>query len=120
MRIDDVHKVAVVGAGTMGQQIAFQCAGHGYDVALYDVDLAALEAASARIDAYAGGLETGGVITSELRATAGARITFTSDLATAAAETDLLSEAIPEDPELKGRVRAASGVSRACRARRGE
>jgi 3-hydroxybutyryl-CoA dehydrogenase len=106
MQIDDVRRVAVVGAGTMGQQIAFQCAGHGYEVVLYDVDSAALAAAGARIDAYAGGLEGGGAISSELRASARARITLTSDRSTAAEDADLLSEAVPEDPELKGRVLA--------------
>ena len=106
MQIEDVRRVAVVGAGTMGQQIGFQCAGHGYDVALYDVDPAALEGASQRLDAYAAQLEAGGVITAEMRADARARITLTSDLAEAARDADLLSEAIPEDPELKGRVLA--------------
>jgi 3-hydroxybutyryl-CoA dehydrogenase len=106
MEIEDVRRVAVVGAGTMGQQIAFQCAGHGYDVVMYDVDPAALEAASARIDGYADGLEAGGVISSELRASARARITLTSDPSSAAENADLLSEAVPEDPELKGRVLA--------------
>jgi 3-hydroxybutyryl-CoA dehydrogenase len=112
MRIEDVRRVAIVGAGTMGQQIGFQCAGHGYDVVLYDVDPSALEAAQQRIDAYADGLEAGGVITSEQRSSAQARITLTSDLATAAQDTDLLSEAVPEDPDLKGRVLA--DFNRAC------
>jgi 3-hydroxybutyryl-CoA dehydrogenase len=106
MRIEDVRRVAVVGAGTMGQQIAFQCAGHGYDVVVYDVDSAAIDAASARIDAYAHGLEAGRVISAELRASAMARITVTADASRAAADVDLLSEAVPEDPELKGRVLA--------------
>lgn len=112
MQIEDVRRVAVVGAGTMGQQIAFQCAGHGYDVAVYDVDPAALEQADARIDAYAGGLEAGGIITAEQRTSARARITLTPDLATAAGEADVLSEAVPEDPDLKGRVLA--GFHAAC------
>jgi 3-hydroxybutyryl-CoA dehydrogenase len=106
MEIDEVSRVAIVGAGTMGQQIGFQCAGHGYEVVLYDVDPAALEAASARVDAYAEMLETGGVITSEVRASALARITVTADVQAAARDADLLSEAVPEDPELKGRVLA--------------
>jgi 3-hydroxybutyryl-CoA dehydrogenase len=106
MRIEEVRTVAIVGAGTMGQQIGFQCAGHGYDVVVYDNNPAALEAAGAGLEAYADGLETGGVITSELRAQARTRITLTSDLASAAQDADLLSEAIPEDPDLKGRVLA--------------
>jgi 3-hydroxybutyryl-CoA dehydrogenase len=106
MRIEDVRQVTVVGAGTMGQQIAFQCAGHGYEVALYDVDAAALERAEARIDAYAQGLESGGLITPEARIAARARITLSADLDRSAQGADLLSEAVPEDPELKGRVLA--------------
>jgi 3-hydroxybutyryl-CoA dehydrogenase len=106
MRIEDVRRVAIVGAGTMGQQIAFQCAGHGYDVAVYDVHSSALEGAMKRIDAYAEGLVANGSITSELRASAQARIALTADIATAAQDADLLSEAVPEDPGLKGRVLA--------------
>ena len=103
---DEVRRVLVVGAGTMGQQIGFQCAGHGVDVVLYDVAPAALESARARIAAYADGLVAGGVITSETRDTALARITMTGDPSQAAADVDLLTEAIPEDPKLKGRVLA--------------
>lgn len=106
MQIEEVRRVAIVGAGTMGLQIGFQCAGHGYDVVIYDIDSTALEAASQRIDAYAEGLESGGVVTSGLRAAARTRLTLTSDLPTAAGEADLLSEAVPEDPHLKGRVLA--------------
>jgi 3-hydroxybutyryl-CoA dehydrogenase len=115
MQIEAVRRVAIAGAGTMGLQIAFQCAGHGYDVAVYDVDSAALDGARARIDAYAAGLETAGAISAELRSAAQARITCTSDLAAAARDADLLSEAVPEDPDLKGRVLAAFDA--ACPAR---
>src|SRR6516165_7125930 len=104
MQIEDVRRVAVAGAGTMGQQIGFQCAGHGYDVVIHDIDPAALEGARARIDAYAANLESGGLITSEQRAGAQARITLTSDLGEAARDADLLSEAVYEDPDVKARV----------------
>jgi 3-hydroxybutyryl-CoA dehydrogenase len=104
--LGEVRRVAVVGAGTMGQQIGFQCAGHRIDVVLYDVAPAALESAQARIAAYSQGLVARGVITAELRDAALARITTTTDPSVAAAEADLLSEAVPEDPKLKGRVLA--------------
>jgi 3-hydroxybutyryl-CoA dehydrogenase len=115
MRIEDVRRVAIVGAGTMGQQIGFQCASHGYDVVVYDIEPTALEGALRRIEAYAQELEAGGAITPELRVSALARIALTTDLSTAAQDADVLSEAVPEDPDLKGRVLAAFDA--ACPAR---
>ncbi len=106
MQIDDVRRVAIVGAGTMGQQIGFQCAGHGFEVTLYDTSSGALDSAWERIDAYGQQLVDGGVITAELRDTARAKMTATTNPTTAATEADLISEAIPEDPKLKGRVLA--------------
>jgi 3-hydroxybutyryl-CoA dehydrogenase len=106
MQIDDVRQVVIVGAGTMGQQIGFQCAGHGFEVKLYDSSPAALKSARARIEAYAEGLVGAGVIGADVRDAALSRIAATSEPAAAAAEADLLSEAIPEDPKLKGRVLA--------------
>ena len=44
MDIADVRRVLIVGSGTMGLQIGLQCATHGYDVAMYDLEPAALEA----------------------------------------------------------------------------
>ena len=106
MQIDDVRQVVIVGSGTMGQQIGFQCAGHGFEVVLYDIDASALAAAHQRLDAYADGLLARGVITADVRDAARARITSTTDPSAAAADADLLSESVPEDPELKGRVLA--------------
>jgi len=37
MKIDEVRHIVSLGAGTMGQQIALQCAMHGYDVTVYDL-----------------------------------------------------------------------------------
>lgn len=104
MRIDEVRRVVIVGSGTMGQQIGFQCAAHGFEVVLYDIEPAALEAARERIDGYAQWLLGEGAITNEVRESADAKITTSTDLSVAAAEADLISEAVPEDPKLKGRV----------------
>jgi 3-hydroxybutyryl-CoA dehydrogenase len=66
LQIDEVRRVVIVGSGTMGQQIGFQCAGHGFDVVLYDIAPAALESAQVRIEAYAEELLADGVITAPL------------------------------------------------------
>jgi 3-hydroxybutyryl-CoA dehydrogenase len=49
MEIEDIKKVVIVGAGTMGQQIGAQCAIHGFDVVLYDIDHDILDKAFERI-----------------------------------------------------------------------
>lgn len=51
VRIEDVRRVLIVGAGTMGQQIGLQCVMHGYDVMLYDIAPEALETAAAQVRA---------------------------------------------------------------------
>ena len=104
MDIADVRRVLIVGSGTMGLQIGLQCATHGYDVAMYDLEPAALEAGARRLRAYADELVAAGRIGSATRDQALGRVTWTSDPAAAAAEADILSESVPEDPALKGRV----------------
>jgi len=99
-----IKHVLVVGAGTMGQQIGLQCAMHGFDVTLYDVDPDALQTALLAVDAYAAGLREAGQLSAEQAEAALARITAATDPAQAAAQADLVSESVPEDPQLKGKV----------------
>ena len=102
MRAEDIHNILVVGAGTMGGQIALQCALHGLNVALYDVSAEALDAGMARVRGYVTHLTAQGRTTAAVLD----RIQPTTDLAAAAATADLVSESVPEDPVLKGRVLA--------------
>ena len=106
VKIEDVRRVLIVGVGAMGQQIGLQCAMHGYDVMLYDIALEALASAAAKVRAYAEHLVAEGRLTQEEADAALARITTTDDPQEPAAEADLLSESVPEDPELKGKVLA--------------
>ena len=104
MKSKDIQTILVVGAGTMGQQIALQCAMHNFTVRLYDVKAAALVTAQSRIEAYAQDIVAQGLSTSEHMQAALARISAINDPAEAAAGVDLLSESIPENPTLKGKV----------------
>lgn len=105
MNITDIRRVLIVGAGTMGQQIGLQCAMHGYAVTLYDIDPTALDTAQAQIKMYAGHLTAQGRLAQAEIETVLARITPASD-PQQAAEADLLSESVPEDPALKGKILA--------------
>jgi 3-hydroxybutyryl-CoA dehydrogenase len=104
MRIEDVHRVLVIGSGTMGLQIGLQAATHGYDVVVYETDAAAREAAPGRLRRYGEEQLAARVIDAgELERSLG-RVRVTGDPATAGADVDLVTECVPEDPELKGRV----------------
>lgn len=115
MDADDIRTVLVVGAGTMGQQIALQCAAHGFVVTLLDTEQAALDRARARLDALAGHVASDPAFAHTDVVADVARISATTDPAEAAHEADLVSESVPEDPALKGRVFAE--LDRLCPAR---
>lgn len=98
----EFRKVTVLGTGVLGSQIAFQTAFHGFDVTAYDIDDKALTAARTRFDELAKVYQqdVAGADASNTAATA-AGITLTADLAAAAAEADLIIEAVPEVLEIK-------------------
>lgn len=106
MMLSDIKKVLIVGGGTMGQQIGFQCAAHGYAVTIYDIAVEALEATQRRLKEYAGQMIAAGAMTRQTAETALGNITTTNDAVTAAADADLLSESVPDNPALKGKVLA--------------
>jgi len=99
--------VTVVGAGVLGAQIAFQIATHGVTVRAWDVDDDAVTAAEARlrsiVEQYVGDL---GDEHRQAAEEAVAGIAFTTDLAEAVADADLVVEAVPETLELKQGVYA--------------
>ena len=52
MKVEDIRKILVVGAGAMGQKIALQCARYGYEVVAYDPVAKSLENAGVRIAGF--------------------------------------------------------------------
>ncbi|NDJ53907.1 MAG: 3-hydroxyacyl-CoA dehydrogenase [Chloroflexi bacterium] len=100
---DQIEVVSVIGAGTMGRQIALQCALYGLTVLLYDVDLKVLGGARKQIENY---LEQFNHLEQFAKADPSAtleRIQLTID-PKEAAQCDLISESVPEDPVLKRNV----------------
>lgn len=104
MKIEDLNCVLIIGAGTMGQQIGLQCALSGYDVILYDTVPEMLNTAIDRIKAYTHQLVGQGRWDQNQVNTALDKISATHDPEVAAMEADLVSESVPEDPELKRKV----------------
>jgi 3-hydroxybutyryl-CoA dehydrogenase len=104
MKVDDIKNVLIAGSGTMGQQIGFQCALYDCNVVLYDVKKEFLEKAMERINRIAARMLREGRITQEKALAAISRIKTSVDMEESAKDADIVSESVPEDPELKGKV----------------
>lgn len=97
-----IDKVAVVGGGTMGSQIALQTAiADRYDVDLTDADAAQLERARQQNDKLLARAVERGRLTEQQAQAARARLRYTPDLADAVQGSGLVIEAIYENLEAK-------------------
>lgn len=96
-----IKKVVVAGSGVLGYQIAVQTAFHGFDVTVYDINDEVLNKAKGKFtaltDAYKHDLNA---TWQQLDATA-TRLSYSSDLADALNDADLLIEAVPETLAIK-------------------
>jgi len=99
-------KMAVVGAGTMGNGIAHVFALGGYTCALIDMSQDSLVRAEAAISKNMGRMVSREKISEEEAAAALGRIAFTTDMS-AAADAELAVEAVFEDFEVKKSVFAS-------------
>jgi 3-hydroxybutyryl-CoA dehydrogenase len=109
-RMHELKRVLVVGAGTMGSQIALQTAlGGKYEVSLVDAVPAQLERASAQNRRLVDRSVEKGRLSEAAAAGAIERISVTSDLAASAGAADLVIEAVIEDFEAKKGVFQALG-----------
>lgn len=94
-------KITCAGAGTMGSQVAWQMAFHGKHVTVYDAIPAGLEKGRAFHRDYAElFVERRGATNQQIEATL-ERLTYTTDLADAVSDADLISESVPESLAIK-------------------
>ena len=96
-----IRTITVLGSGTMGLGIAQVAAMGGFRTVMYDVSLAQLEQATARV---AKNLEKGvslGKVDADVAQAAKDRLSTTNDLDEALRDSDFMIEAVPENLELK-------------------
>ncbi|MEZ7503882.1 3-hydroxyacyl-CoA dehydrogenase [Flavobacterium sp. Arc2] len=97
----NITKVTLAGSGVLGSQIAFQTAFHGYAVMVYDISDDILEKSKTTFkklgDSYKDDLNASQKQIDETMD----RLSFSSDLAKAVANADLVIESVPEDPSIK-------------------
>lgn len=99
-----IKKVAVVGTGTLGTQIAIQCASYGYEVKAYDQDPESFFKTIPKALRMMELLGKGPTLPVEEWKKAAQKVHLTKDLAEALAEADLVIEAVPENLEIKRKI----------------
>jgi 3-hydroxyacyl-CoA dehydrogenase len=94
-------KITTAGAGTMGSQVSWQMAFHGKHVTVYDAIPVGLENGKAFHREYAELFLKQRGATSEQIDDTFARLTYSTDLAEAVSDADLISESVPESTAIK-------------------
>ena len=89
-------KITTAGAGTMGSQVAWQMDFRGKHVTVYDAIPAGLEKGKTFHREYAEHFITRRGATRTQVDDTFARLTYTTDLAAAVRDADLISESVPE------------------------
>jgi 3-hydroxybutyryl-CoA dehydrogenase len=101
MKLSQIRKVAVIGAGIMGHGFAQIFAQKGYSVSLYDIDEKILKAAVARIGASLDTFIDFGMIRAKEKKATLEKISTTTSLEEAVGKADFVLEAVPEILDLK-------------------
>lgn len=101
MKVDDVKKVAVFGAGTMGPGLAQMFAAAGYEVALYSRKAETLDKAMTMARANFATLVAHGTLTQAAAEAATARIKTTQSVEEAGKGADFVLETIAENKDAK-------------------
>ncbi len=98
------RKVAVIGAGTMGNGIAHVFAQNGFEVNLIDVSQQQLDKACSLINKNLDRQLSKGLITQEMKSESIKNISTFTSLASGVAEADLVVEAATENIDLKLKI----------------
>ena len=99
-----IQKVAVIGTGTLGSQIAIHSAYHGYDVSAYDANPKSLERVLRLIEVRIANSNRKPVIPLKEIQRQAKKIKTGANIEEAVREAELVIEAIPEDLRLKRRI----------------
>lgn len=104
MKIDDIKKICVIGAGNMGHQIALSATLAGYQVSCTDISLDMLNKAEEFARKYLPERVAKGKLTQEQADLALTNISFTQNLEEAAGDADFVIEAAVEKINVKRKL----------------
>ena len=109
LKIQDLNKVLILGAGTLGLRVGLQSAISGFNTTIYDVSEDALVKAKRTHEGILKTLLGLEKITIEQADQARTRLTFTTNAEEAAANADFINESVTENIDLKRKVWAQFG-----------
>lgn len=101
---EDIKKIAVIGAGTMGHGIAQSFAQAGYQVSLMDVAQTSLERGLSLIESSLSTMVEEGLLNREAIPDVMGRLIPTTSIEEAAHEADIVFECVVEDKDIKKAV----------------
>jgi len=104
-----IERILVIGAGTMGRQIAMSCALSGYSTVLQDISDEALAAARKELESWAETRVSKGKLEQAQAQAALNRLTQSTDLVDSAGTADLVIEAAVERLDIKEQIFATLG-----------
>lgn len=104
LEIQDINKVLILGAGTLGLRVALQSAISGFETTIFDINERALDTAILTQDQILKSLIKRKVLEPESIDAIKARLSFTTNAELASDDADLINESVTEDLVLKKKV----------------
>jgi 3-hydroxybutyryl-CoA dehydrogenase len=99
-----IKNITIIGTGTLGSRIGLQAAISGYSVTFYDITEPILDQAKMVMDKIMRQLIKGSLLTEEKKLEALSRMSYTTDLNSALADCDFISESVTEELAIKEKV----------------
>jgi len=104
MQLEDIRNISVIGVGIMGHGIGLTYALDGYNVTLNARQETSLSNALRHIRYALGTFVEGGLISQDMLEATLSRITTTTHLKEAVKDADFVTEAVPDDAEVKTKL----------------
>lgn len=102
--IENISTILVIGAGTMGRQIAMTAALAGYATTIQDISADGLAAARTELEGWAAGRVAKGKLDPEAATAALGALAYCTDLGASAAQADFIIEAATERLDIKTQI----------------
>lgn len=108
--IENISNILVIGAGTMGRQIAMTAALAGYATTIQDISAEGLAAARTELEGWAASRVAKGKLEQDAATAALDALAYSTDLDSAAATADFVIEAATERLDIKTQIFEKLGV----------